>query len=127
MGLDYYDTESYLSAIDSIFLSCNRIREYFERLQNTLFWFNDHLRKLKNKKYRVSRKYKRSGLCVDLVKYLAVGRDFSSLKSECYVNYRNRMKNKILTDSNILSKFVDSRPKIMGYALVVGYDCSEAS
>jgi len=74
-------------------------------------WFTRQLSYLKNKKTRLFKRFKISGLQTDFTKYSSAKAEFVQYNSGCYKNYLSRCKCDFKSNPMLFFSFVNSKRK----------------
>lgn len=89
-------------------------------------WGSKHLSSLKNKKNKLYKIYKKSGLHIDFAKYSSARAKYNLLNQSCYYEYLNRIRTNLSSDPKSFYKFVNSKRRSVSFPPVMKLDCVES-
>lgn len=90
-------------------------------------WFTSELRRLRNVKSRLFKRYKENGSSISYTKYSVVRNKYSVLNSKCYSDYLYRMRNKFRVNPKSFYGFVNSKRKVSGFPSSMNFEGVESS
>ena len=90
-------------------------------------WNTKHLCKLKNIKNKHYKKYTKSGLSTDYMKYSISRSIYNSENVKCYKNYLSKMKETFKSNPKYFYKFVNSKRRVTGYPSLMKFGDKESS
>lgn len=90
-------------------------------------WFTKELRRLRNVKSRLFKKYKDKGSPINYEKYSVARHRYSVLNQRCYSDYVCRMKAKFRVNPKSFYSFVNSKRKISGFPTSMKFNNIELS
>lgn len=90
-------------------------------------WFTKELRRVRNVKGRLFRKYKENSSSVNYMKYSVARNSYNVLNQRCYSAYLVRMKESFRVNPKSFYNFVNSKRKVSGFPASMKFEGVESS
>lgn len=90
-------------------------------------WFTNELRRIRNIKSRLFRKYKENGSSINYANYSVARNKYNVLNNKCYSEYLIRMKERFRVSPKSFYGFVNSKRKVSGFPSSMNYEGIETS